>query len=67
MSVSPIGSSTTSGTTLAELQEAQRKLAADIAAKATDKVIAADKAAVTKTQQDATQQIQTTHAVDVDL
>jgi hypothetical protein len=67
MSVSAIGSSTQSVTTLAEMQEAQRKLAADLAAKATDKVIAADQAAVTKTQQDAAQQIQTGHAVDVDL
>jgi hypothetical protein len=67
VSVDSIGSSSSPVSALAALQEAQRKLAADLAAKATDKVIAVDKVAVTKTEREATRQRQTTSAVDLDL
>jgi hypothetical protein len=67
MSVSSIGSSGSSSTAQAELLKAQQKLAADVAAKAADKVIAADKAAVTKIQREVAQSRTSTGAVDVDL
>jgi hypothetical protein len=50
------GSSTSTGRT--ELQRAQQKLMTDLAARAAEKVAAADKAAITKTETDALQQRQ---------
>ena len=67
MSVSSIGSSGSAGTAQDELLKAQQKLAADVAAKAADKVITADKAAVTKVQREVTQQRGGTGSVDIDL
>jgi hypothetical protein len=67
MSVSSVGSSTASSTAGAELQKAQQKLAADLAAKAADKVIAADKAAVTKVQREVSQRRTGTGSIDLDL
>jgi F0F1-type ATP synthase assembly protein I len=68
MSVSSVGSSTTATSTAdSELQRAQQKLAADLAAKATDRVIAADKASVTKVQREAAQQRTGTGSVDMEM
>jgi hypothetical protein len=69
MSVESIGSSSTSGTSStaqAELLKAQQKLAADLAAKAEDKVIAADKATMAKVQQAAAQRT-SSGSLDIDL
>jgi hypothetical protein len=65
-SISSVGSSSAVSTAQAELQRVQQQLAADVAAKASDKVIAADKATVTKVQREATQD-RTGSIVDIDL
>ncbi|WP_067498610.1 hypothetical protein [Actinoplanes sp. TFC3] len=58
-------SSTTSTSAQTELEKYQQKLAADLAAKAAEKVIAADKAAVTKAQQAQAQQTQSQHSQQI--
>jgi hypothetical protein len=67
MSVSSVGSSGSSSAAQAELLKAQQKLAADLAAKAADKVIAADKATVTTVQTEIAQERTSANAVDINL
>jgi len=67
MSVSSIGSATSVSATQAELLKAQQQLAVDVAAKAAAKVITADHAAVTKSQQEVAQQRSGTSSIDIDL
>jgi hypothetical protein len=67
MSVSSVGPSGSSSAAQAELLKAQQKLAADLAAKAADKVIAADKATVTTVQTEIAQERTSANAVDINL
>jgi hypothetical protein len=67
MSVSSVGSSGSSSAAQAELLKAQQTLAADLAAKAADKVIAADKATVTTVQTEIAQEQTSANAVDIKL
>jgi hypothetical protein len=66
MSVTPIGS-TTSGSSAAQvaLEKAQQKLADDVAAKAAEKVITADKVAVEKSRREVTQERVSSSSVDI--
>jgi len=67
MTIEGIGAATSSSAAQTELLKAQQKLATDLAAKAAEKVITADKAAVAKVEKEAAQQRTTTNAVDLTL
>jgi hypothetical protein len=56
MTIEGIGAPTSSGAVQTELLKAQQRLAMDLATKAAEKVITADKAAMAKVEKEAAQQ-----------
>jgi len=67
MTIEGIGATTSSSAAQTELLKAQQKLATDLAAKAAEKVITADKAAVAKEEKEAAEQRTSGSTIDLTL